>query len=57
MTGENTARGTWAMFDFVEWPPTDGGARVGITGYGHYVEEYRPTRTARGASRTPDSNV
>jgi len=38
---ENTARGIWAMFDHVEWPASDGGDRVGITGYGHYVEEYR----------------
>jgi hypothetical protein len=29
-----------AMSDFVEWPPDENGARVGITGYGHYVEEY-----------------
>jgi hypothetical protein len=40
ITGEGTARGTWAMFDYVEWPPREGGARVGLTGYGHYLEEY-----------------
>ena len=40
VTGESAARGTWAMFDLVEWPPNDDGARVGITGYGHYVEDY-----------------
>jgi hypothetical protein len=34
------ARGTWAMFDYVEWRPNEDGSRVGITGYGHYVEEY-----------------
>jgi len=40
VTGENRARGIWAMSDYVEWPPNDDGARVGITGYGHYLEEY-----------------
>jgi uncharacterized protein (TIGR02246 family) len=40
VTADNTARGIWAMFDLVEWPPSDDGVRVGITGYGHYVEEY-----------------
>jgi hypothetical protein len=40
VTGESTARGTWAMFDYVEWPPREGRGRVGITGYGHYVDEY-----------------
>ena len=39
LTGDGRARGTWAMFDYVEWPVGDGG-RVGLTGYGHYVEEY-----------------
>lgn len=24
ITGPDTARGTWAMFDYVEWPPHDG---------------------------------
>jgi len=33
------ATGVWAMFDYVEWPPTDG-KRVGIVGYGHYFERY-----------------
>ena len=29
------------MFDYVEWPSTQpDGARVGLQGYGHYVEEY-----------------
>jgi uncharacterized protein (TIGR02246 family) len=39
ITGDGTARGVWAMFDYVEWPP-QGGRRVGIRGYGHYLEEY-----------------
>jgi uncharacterized protein (TIGR02246 family) len=38
-TGPDTARGTWAMFDYVEWP-SPGGDRVGLHGYGHYIEEY-----------------
>ena len=40
ITGDGTARGTWAMFDYVEFPAGDGGARVGLKGYGHYHEEY-----------------
>jgi hypothetical protein len=41
VTGSDTARGTWAMFDYVEWAPNaDDGARVGLQGFGHYVEEY-----------------
>jgi uncharacterized protein (TIGR02246 family) len=39
ITGPDSARGVWAMFDYVEWPAQDGG-RVGLQGYGHYVEEY-----------------
>ncbi len=39
ITGPDTARGVWAMFDYVEWPAADG-KRVGLRGYGHYVEEY-----------------
>jgi uncharacterized protein (TIGR02246 family) len=39
VTGDGTARGTWAMFDYVEWPSGDG-ERVGLQGYGHYEEEY-----------------
>jgi uncharacterized protein (TIGR02246 family) len=34
------ARGTWAMFDYVEWPSAVGEPRVGLQGYGHYLEEY-----------------
>ncbi len=40
ITGPDTARGTWAMFDYVEWPQPEGGARSGLQGYGHYLEEY-----------------
>lgn len=40
VTGPDTARGTWAMFDYVEWPAAADGARQGLHGYGHYVEEY-----------------
>jgi uncharacterized protein (TIGR02246 family) len=40
ITGPDTARGTWAMFDYVEFPPAPDGARVGLQGYGHYHEEY-----------------
>lgn len=39
VTGDGTARGVWAMFDYVEWDEQDG-ARVGLQGYGHYHEEY-----------------
>ncbi len=39
ITGRDSARGVWAMFDYVEWPEQDG-RRVGLRGYGHYVEEY-----------------
>jgi ketosteroid isomerase-like protein len=39
VTGAGTARGTWAMFDHVEWPKR-GDQRVGLNGFGHYVEEY-----------------
>ncbi len=40
ITGDGTARGIWAMFDYVEWDEQDG-ARVGLQGYGHYREEYK----------------
>jgi SnoaL-like domain len=39
ITGPDSARGVWAMFDYVEWPAQDG-QRVGLHGYGHYAEEY-----------------
>jgi len=40
LTGPDTATGIWAMADYVEWPQPEGEARVGLQGYGHYVEEY-----------------
>ena len=40
VTGPDSARGTWAMADYVEWPRSDDGGRVGLMGYGHYFEEY-----------------
>src|SRR6266568_3955162 len=36
LTGPDTARGTWAMFDYVEWPEREDGKRFGLQGYGHY---------------------
>lgn len=43
LTGPNTARGVWAMFDDLRFPPghqwSDGYPR--LLGYGHYEEEYR----------------
>jgi hypothetical protein len=39
ITGPDTARGTWAMFDYVEWTGKDG-TRAGLRGFGHYLEEY-----------------
>lgn len=35
ITGETSARGIWAMYDYVETP------RFVLHGYGHYEEEYR----------------
>ena len=40
VTGPDTARGIWAMFDYVEWREAGGDTRVGLQGYGHYLEEY-----------------
>ena len=40
VTGPDTARGIWAMFDYVEFPTPEGGDRFGLRGYGHYTEEY-----------------
>ena len=40
ITGPDTATGTWAMFDYVEWPAGADGTRVGLHGYGHYHERY-----------------
>ena len=39
LTGPDTAQGIWAMFDYLEWPASDGNTS-GIKGYGHYYEEY-----------------
>jgi hypothetical protein len=39
LTGADTARGTWAMFDYVEWDLPEVGSG-GWTGYGHYHETY-----------------
>ena len=41
ITGDGTARGIWAMFDYVEWDRAAGRTRVGLQGYGHYREEYK----------------
>jgi uncharacterized protein (TIGR02246 family) len=41
VAGPGTARGIWAMTDYVEFPPAADGARRGLRGYGHYHEEYR----------------
>ena len=44
LTGADTARGIWSMFDWVEFPEihdTGRGVNRGFTGYGHYEEEYR----------------
>ena len=40
ITGDDTATGIWAMFDYVEFPATESGERFGLKGYGHYIEEY-----------------
>jgi hypothetical protein len=40
ITGPDTARGIWAMFDYVEWPASGSGDRVGLQGFGHYIEDY-----------------
>jgi hypothetical protein len=52
ITGADTARGIWAMFDYVEWPAPRGGQRVGLQGYGHYVEEYARVDGAWRISRS-----
>lgn len=39
LIGPESARGVWAMFDYVEWPSE--GDRVDLRGYGHYIETYR----------------
>ena len=40
ITGANTAKGIWAMFDYVQFPGVDGQSGMGLQGYGHYHEEY-----------------
>jgi SnoaL-like domain len=40
ITGTNTAKGVWAMFDYIEFPGADGLPGGGLKGYGHYHEEY-----------------
>lgn len=40
ITGADTARGVWAMFDYVQFPGADGQPGGGLKGYGHYHEEY-----------------
>lgn len=40
ITGSNTAKGIWAMFDYVQFPGVDGQAGMGLQGYGHYHEDY-----------------
>jgi SnoaL-like domain len=39
ITGPGTARGIWAMYDYVKF--TGPGGVLELTGYGHYHEEYR----------------
>jgi hypothetical protein len=48
ITGPDTARGIWAMQDYLEWEPGTRGylgvkipGQRGVFGYGHYEEEYR----------------
>ena len=41
ITSPTTARGIWAMFDYVEFVASEpDGARTGLFGYGHYEEDY-----------------
>ena len=40
ITGPDAARGTWAMFDHLEFPGADGGPSFTMQGYGHYTETY-----------------
>lgn len=45
LIGANSARGVWAMSDYLEWPAkvklADGSEAKGYYGFGHYEEEYR----------------
>ena len=45
VTGPDTARGIWAMFDYVKF--TNPERPVELKGYGHYHEEYRKGSDAR----------
>ena len=38
LTGDSTAEGVWAMFDFVDFG--EGSPMRGLRGYGHYYETY-----------------
>jgi len=40
ITGPDTARGIWAMFDYVDFPAVEGRDRFAFQGYGHYTEDY-----------------
>ena len=51
-TGPDTARGVWAMEDYVEFPNAPDGTRVGLRGYGHYHDEYRRESGAWRIART-----
>lgn len=46
-TGPDTARGVWAMMDYLQWSdgftPTEAPGQAGFIGYGHYEEEYTKT--------------
>jgi hypothetical protein len=52
ITGPDSARGTWAMADYVEWTVPAGADRVGLRGYGHYIEEYVREDAAWRIART-----
>jgi hypothetical protein len=41
LTGPDTARGIWAMEDYVDRIWAEDGRREAFRGYGHYHEEYR----------------
>jgi hypothetical protein len=46
ITGPDTATGTWALFDYLEFPGVDGTPSLTMQGYGHYTETY--VRSADG---------
>ena len=41
ITGADSATGTWAMEDDLEFPGADGGPSMTLHGFGHYTEQYR----------------